>query len=145
MSGSSRYPPPAVPGSARAHQELLHQSVHLVPHHNRHAHQGIELLSWELVAVLICIHVVAISFWLYLLLHPAAEGKRRRRAANIVDLKCTADQPSDAARWRKLNAVLMSGWGCPLAAPCLYTFLQGLCLSVCTLEGGRVVVVSQLH
>ncbi len=69
---------------------LLHSGYHLVHHHEAtlpHLSHGIGTL----VVVLVIVHVVAISYLLYLFSKPLPAGKRKKRGKDLKPVKCEDD------------------------------------------------------
>ena len=71
-------------------QMLLHSGYHLVHHHEAtlpHLSHGIGTL----VVILVLVHLVAISYLLYLFSKPLPANKRKKRGKDLKPVKCEDD------------------------------------------------------
>lgn len=69
---------------------LLHSGYHLVNHHEAtlpHLLHGIGTL----VVILVVVHLVAISYLVYLFSKPMPAAKRRKRGKDLKPIKCEDD------------------------------------------------------
>lgn len=85
-------------------QLLLHSGYHLVHHHEAtlpHLSHGIGTL----VIVLVVVHVVAISYLIYLFSKPMTVARRKKRGKDLKPIKCEDD-------WLKAPGRAMSRSAC---------------------------------